>query len=59
VVLAATKPGKGVTAAERGELGPVEPLDRIAMDEALRELEGRSETETEATEGGEPYEKYP
>ncbi len=59
VILAGTKPGKGVKAAERGELDPVEPLDRIAMDEALRELEARSETETEAKESGEHYEKYP
>ncbi len=59
VILAVTHPGKGVTAAEKGELGFVEPLDRITMEEALHELEARSETEMEETEGGDPYEKYP
>jgi len=39
VILAATKPGKGFSLAERGQIGSAMPLDREMMEEALRELE--------------------
>jgi len=39
-ILARTTPGKGVSSAEKGQLGPPErPLDRNRMEQALRELE--------------------
>ena len=42
-VLAKTVPGKGVTIAEKGLLGPPAcPLDRDRMEQALRELESSS-----------------
>jgi len=59
VILAATIPGKGVSSAETGKLRPAEPMDRMTMEEALRELEERSEDKTDEAEAGEPDEKYP
>jgi transketolase len=59
VILAATIPGKGVSSAETGKLRPAEPIDRMIMEEALRELEEKSEDKTDEAEAGEPDEKYP
>jgi hypothetical protein len=59
VILAVTKPGKGVSIAEKFRRRPAEPLGRHSMEEALGELENMSEDYAEETEGGEPYEKYP
>lgn len=38
-ILAATKPGKGFSLAEKGRIRSASPLDREMMEEALRELE--------------------
>jgi transketolase len=59
VILAVTKPGKGVTIAEKIKRRPAEPLGRYSMEEALGELENMSEDYSKETEGDEPYEKYP